>query len=245
MGRRDASTKRRLPKPWLPVGFLKLDEADWKRLEKAFGHIIPDEARAEFITATKRMLRRSEAEYHARPLSETIKHITRLKKAANNLLAAWTASGLPSSIDPFCERKLSIRNSPIATDDITFDEFHDHLMLFAGACTRAPARATSVADQGTTRQARDDWIRDLRDDICPRYGLPTGARKDSDKSSKSSPFVSFVWEWQKGIDPEYHRVAASKPALAKAINQVKRLRTHTRFGTKRARPKRKKSRNHR
>ena len=239
-----APAKRRLPKPWLPVGFLKLDEADWKRLEKAFGHIIPDEARAEFITATKRMLRRSEAEYHARPLSETIKHITRLKKAANNLLAAWTASGLPSTSIHFGEEAID-QELAVATDDITFDEFHDHLMLFVGACTRAPARATSVADQGSTRQARDDWIRDLRDDICPRYGLPTHARKDSDKSSKSSPFVSFVWEWQEGIDPEYHRVAASKQALAKAINQVKPLSTHTRFGTKRARPKKKKSRNHR
>ena len=232
---------RRLPKPWLPGGFLELDEVDWKRLEKALGRIIPNEARGEIITATKRMLRRSEAEYHARPLSETIKHITRLKKAANNLLAAWTASGLPSASIHFAEEAIN-QELADATDDITFDEFHDHLMLFAGACTRAPARATSTADQGTTRQARDDWIRDLRDDIFPRYGLPTGARKDSDKSNKPSPFVSFVWEF---FDPEPQRVAASEQALAKAINQVKRFRTHARFGTKRARPKSKKSRNHR
>jgi hypothetical protein len=236
--------KRRLPKPWLPVGFLKLEQADWKRLENAFGHIIPDKARGEIITATKRMLRRSEAEHHQRPLSETIEHITRLKKAANNLLAAWTASGLPSASIHFAEEAINQELSD-ATDDITFDEFHDHLMLFAGACTRASARATSIAVQGTTRQAWADWIRDLRDDICPRYELPTGARKDSDKSSKSSPFVSFVWEFQRGIDPEYQRTPASKQALAKAINQVKRFRTHTRFGTKRARPKSKKSRNHR
>ena len=234
-------SKLRLPKPWLPSGFLKPDDVDWERIENAFGQTIPHKARGEIITATKRMLRRREAEYHARPLSETIKHITRLKKAANNLLAAWTASGLPSASIHFAEEAINQELS-VATDDITFDEFHDHLMLFVGACTRAPARATSTADQGTTRQARDDWIRDLRDDIFPRYGLPTGARKDSDKSNKPSPFVSFVWEF---FDPEHQRVAASKPALAKAINQVKRFRTHTRFGTKRARPKKKKSRNHR
>jgi hypothetical protein len=76
----------RLPKPSLPAGYLKLD---WKKLEKAYGHKIPEKARDEIILTTTRMLQRSEAEYHARPLSESIEHIDRLKKAANNLLAAF------------------------------------------------------------------------------------------------------------------------------------------------------------
>jgi hypothetical protein len=273
------SAVRRLPEPVLPGGFFKLSEANWKKLEKEFVRKIPKKARGEIIMATTRMLQRSEAEYHARPVSESIKHITRLGKAANNLLAAWTVSGKPLTDSEF---SAAVRADPVrlaharvaranaiarararvsgsirfaeaaidqelsnVTDDITFDEFHDHLMLFVGACERAPAGVASMAIQAVHPQAFDDWIRDLRDDICPRYELPNTARKDTyrgdkSKTGKPSPFVSFVWEFLQMIDPEYRYVPLSPEALAKAINNVK-----PRFGTKRARPKKNKSRNRR
>jgi hypothetical protein len=234
-GRRvSKSAVRRLPKPWLPVGVLKVSVANWRKLEKAHGRKIPEEARGEIIAATRRMLRQSEAEYHARPSRESIRHITRLRKAANNLLAVWTLSGKQLTDSEF---SAAVRADPVRlaharvaranavarararvsgsirfaeeaidqelsemTDDITFDEFHDHLMLFSEACRRAPVRVTSMAVQGVHRQAFDDWIRDLRDDICPRYGLPNTARKDI--TTKPSPFASFVWEFLRMIDAE-------------------------------------------
>jgi hypothetical protein len=243
-GRRvSKSAVRRLPKPSLPVGVLKVSAADWRKLEneKAYGRKIPEEARGEIIAATRRMLRQSEAEHHARPSRESIKHIARLRKAANDLLAAWTASGLPLASIHFAEECINQELAEV-TDDVTFDEFHDHLMLFAGACGRAPARATSVAVEGTRSQAFDDWIRDLTV-ICERYEWPTGAAKD--RPLNPSPFVSFVWELLQGTDPEYRYDPLSPDALATAINEVTRPRTHTTFGRKRARPKKNTSRKRR
>jgi hypothetical protein len=226
------SAVRRLPKPSLPAGFLKLSEADWEKLEneKAYGHKIPEKARAEIIFATTRMLQGSEAEYHARPLSESIEHITRLGELAKELRAAWTASDLPSSSIRFAEAAID-NELAVMTDNVTFDEFHGHLMLFAEACRRALERATSVAVEGSARprsEAREVWIANMIA-ICAKYGLPTDARKDG--LDPPSPFVSLLWEIEQRTDSEYRRNAQSRTALAKEINEVKR-----RFGTKRARP---------
>jgi hypothetical protein len=212
-------------KPKSPFGFtrpfdFKISDADWEKLQTAYGRKIPDKERGEIITATKRMLSQSAAEHSLRPLSEGIKHITRLKKATNKLLAAFTASGLPSTSIHFAEAAIDQELSDV-TDDITFDEFHDHLMLFAGACTRAPARAALVAVH--TGEARNAWIKDLTD-ICHRNKWPTAARKDPDKNKtgRPSPFVSFVYELQQLI-PSEHRHGRSKQspdALAKEIKQA-------------------------
>lgn len=203
----------------LPSGF-KVSNADWEKLQAAYGREIPGKARGEIITATKRMLSRSIAEHSLRALSEGIKHITRLKKAANNLLAAFTASGLPSASIHLAEAAIDQELSDV-TDDTTFDEFHDDLMLFAGACTRAPAKAALIAVH--TGEARGAWIRDLTD-ICKENKWPTKARKDPDKNWKKtpSPFVSFVYELQQLIPDEHRhgRTKQSHDALAKEIKQA-------------------------
>jgi hypothetical protein len=208
-----------------------LSEADWEKLERAYDRKIPQRARDEIVLATTLMLQGSEAEYHARPASESIKHITRLGKLANALRAAWTASDLPSGSIRFAEEAINQELSEL-TDHITFDEFHDHLMAFVEACRRAPARVTSVAVEGSTRprrEAHEVWIANMLA-ICAGYGLPTAARRDG--LDPPSPFVSLLWELQQRTDPEYRRNAGSRAALAKDINEVKR-----RFGTKRARPR--------
>jgi hypothetical protein len=224
------SAVRRLPKPLLPAGFL-MSEADWERLDKAYRHKIPKRARRKIMLAMMRKLQGSTAEYHARPVSESIKHITRLGKLAKELLAAWTASDLPSGSIRFAEEAINQALADL-THDVTFDEFHDHLMAFVEACRRAPDRATSVAVEGSTRprsEAREVWIANMIE-ICEWYDLPTSARKDG--LGKPSAFVSLLWELQQMTDSEYRRNALSPDALAKAINEVKR-----RFGTKRARPR--------
>ena len=187
-------------KPKLPFRFarpfdFRISDTDWEKLQTAYGHKIPDEARGEIITATKRMLSRSAVEHSLRPVNESIEHITRLKKAANNLLAAFTASSCPQHPIHFAEAVIDQEASDV-TDDITFDEFHDHLMLFAGACTRAPAKAALMAVH--TGEARDAWIKDLTD-ICDRNKWPTKARKDpyTNKTGRPSRFVSFVHELQR------------------------------------------------
>jgi hypothetical protein len=245
-------------KPRSPFSFIlpsdfKLSEADWKKLETAYGRKIPEKARREITTATRHMLSRTAAERSARDASEAIQHIARLRKAANDLLAAWTASGLPASPLTDSEFPAAVRADPVAlaearvaranaiararacvsrsidaaeeainqalaemTDDVTFDEFHDHLMLFAGACGRALETAALIAVRGARRQAWDAWIRDLRKIWTQHRRRPT-ARQDDDADTKASPFVSFVWELQQLIPSEYRRGMSYKPTLAKEI----------------------------
>jgi hypothetical protein len=223
------SAARRLPKPLLPAGFL-MSEADWGKLEKAYRRKIPKRARRKIMLVTMRMLQGSKAEYHARPVSESIKHITRLGKLAKELLSAWTASDLPLGSIRLAEEAIN-QGLYGLTNDVTFDEFHDHLMSFVEACRRAPDIASSVAVEGSTRprsEAREVWIANMIA-VCARYGLPTDARKDG--LDPPSPFVLLLWEIDQKTSSEYRRNAQSRAALAKEINEVKRRR----FGTNRAR----------
>ena len=246
--------KRRKSEP--RIGFIQVpnfsvSKADWEKLQSAYRRDVPEQARSEIYAATKHMLWRKDVE-HSRPLSESIKYIARLKKPANSLRAAWTTPGLSSETISFAEgiidhelrlyRRASRRRLLPSRDRyLTFEEFHDYLMAFAGACERAPGTATSMTVEGT-RQAEDDWITDLTT-ICRGHSLPTGAAKD--RPDNPSPFVSLVWELQKLIPSEYRLTEQSYDALAKRINKVDRFRIHTRFGTKRTPPKKNKSRQRR
>jgi hypothetical protein len=66
------------------------------------------------------------------------------------------------------------------------------------------------------------WVRDLSD-IAIRYGLPTGARKDTDKvkNGKVSAFVRFVGALQNYI-PEHRRHIQSLNALAVGISKARK-----------------------
>jgi hypothetical protein len=228
----------------LPSDF-KVSDADWEKLQTAYGCVIPEEARWKIIAATRLMLSRAAAEHSARPLSESIEHIERLKEAANDLLTAFTAWGaaepepkrkkkrgaeeqqeaeqeLEAKQTPKLERAASIHLAEEAIEHellpLTFDGFHDDLMHFVGACKRAPATLRSIAVPGPRRQAWDAWIRDLKDE-CDRCGLPTGVRKDDEARTNPSPFVFFVWEFQQLISPGYRR-GSTEQALAQDIDRV-------------------------
>jgi hypothetical protein len=216
----------------LRIGFtdlsnFSLSKDDWKKLEKAYGRDIPERARDEIYTATKRMLWRSDAE-HSRRLSESIEYMARCKKKANDLLEVLTAKG------PLGYAKDCIQQEFYP---LRLDKLHTYLMFLVGACQRAPTIATSLAIEVTTYQASDAWIWDLIT-ICDRYKWPTGAAKD--RPDNPSPFVALVWELQQLIPREYRRSKQSKRALAKTIGEVKR-----RFGPKRAQPKKNKARHRR
>src|SRR3954462_10268202 len=144
-------------KPMIPFGFslpsdFKISDANWNRLEKAYGHPIPAEARVEITAATRRMISRSATEHSRRPMSEALRHMIRLEKATNKLLAAWTASDLPSDSINFAQEVIEQELSPITLDDL-----HSYLMHFPVACTRASAKAASVAVY--IGEAQDIWIR--------------------------------------------------------------------------------------
>jgi len=218
----------------LPSDF-KVSVADWEKLQTAYGCVIAEDARPKIIAATRLMLSRAAAEHSARPLSESIDHIERLKEAANDLLTAFTAWGAAepepkpkrkkkhdAEQPPKLERAASIHLAEEAIEHellpLPFDKFHDDLMHFVGACKRAPATLRSIAVPGPRRQAWDAWIRDLRDE-CDRCGMPIGVRKDDEARTNPSLFVSFVWEFQQLIPPGYRR-GSTKQALTQDIDRA-------------------------
>jgi len=140
-----------------------VSKANWKKLEKAYGRDIPEQARGKIYTATETMLRGADEEHSGR-LSEIIKRITEFKRAASILLALFTAPGDQRSIH-FAAECIEVGLTELS--NTTFDEYHDYTMAFAGACKRAPDIATSMSVEGT-RQAWEIWIKDLTV-ICARY----------------------------------------------------------------------------
>ena len=65
------------------------------------------------------------------------------------------------------------------------------------------------------------WIRDLSK-IMKDNSLSASVRKDSDKSTKLSPFLVFIRELQKCLPEECNFPAHSDRALAEAIVRARR-----------------------
>jgi hypothetical protein len=240
----------------LPVGFSRLADfrisaADREKIQKAFGPLIPDDVWHEIETETRRMLWLAEAEHSARPMSESLEHIDRLRTAAKHLLAAFTT---PSAytMAKVIEEDGTIRRVPVPETSasnfamelidnelsqiagFTSDEFHDYLGSFVVACDRAPSRSASMAVKGTDHPAWDNWIEAMKG-ICARNRWPTGAGKDTDKQKRVPPFLVLVRELHRLFPHKYRRGGLSAGAIAKHVHKVDRFRSHTRSGTQKPR----------
>jgi hypothetical protein len=198
-------------KPTLPIGRIPLlksgvprlskfnvSKVRWEKLETALDRAIPEEARREINTAIKRFLLLAYAEHSRSPLSESIERIKLWKRAAEDFLAALTASGDAALIfyaQYFVQQEFS---------DLTLDELHDTVMAYRGACVRTMTEAASMAVPGPHRHAWDTLIKDLRK-IFGRHGWRPTARKDwvLNTASKPSRLVSFVDELQQLIPRNY------------------------------------------
>ena len=212
----------------LPFGFTSLPDFKvsgpaWEKLEIAYRHAVPQQARAEIIAATTRMVCLTQAALSARPLSETTKRIDQFEKAAANLLSVFTAPG-PSASIHFAATIIEQELKELLGDshDHTFDDFHDRVLAFAVACGHGKILAALLAAEGTD-QAFGPWIRDLTH-ICKRHQLPTGARRDTDKNKTGtpSPFVALVAGLQKLLPEKYQHGRQSDAALAKVIKIARR-----------------------
>src|SRR5271170_6598892 len=59
-----------------------ISNEDWQRIESAYGHAVPPDAREQIHGVMFQFLQFDEAEQRARPVSETQKRVERIKKAA-------------------------------------------------------------------------------------------------------------------------------------------------------------------
>lgn len=219
-------------KPKLPLAsagrayHLELTRADWKRLEKAYGHPLPDALRAGILESTDRFLSSAKFEQTAPNIAEAKEYISAVKKGTGELRKALLGRpGLANFKAKQLLRELTDLPSDDDADGVTYLASRT-LPDLARACDAAMAE---LSDFGVgsfrTGVAWEVWIRELAK-LLSGQGLPVGARKDvSGGSAKtvrdSSPFVALVSGLQQLIPSEIRRGSHSLDALSGMVTRAR------------------------
>ena len=222
---------------------LTISEADWQRIEGAYGEQLSGSVRAAVVKATQQFVYWESFERAAEPVAKTQKLIEAYKKSASDFQRAMQAGG--SSDARTLARHLVMKNfqDPRLSDKAGssyvghFHSLSSILTSFQSACFHAlkelepppPSTRGLLGDLGALPSFKEGeewalWIRRLTD-IADGNSLPGGVRKDAgnkSKSDKQSPFTLFVWELQKCLPKGCNYPTQSKSALAKAIGKARR-----------------------
>ncbi|MHC2582660.1 hypothetical protein ACVI1J_005165 [Bradyrhizobium diazoefficiens] len=198
-------------KATLPIGFTSLapfhipDEA-WENIEAACGFVIPADIRSFIAAKTQTMCWLSEAWQSALAVGDTVSQIAGVKRATVDWLER--IGGLPPAVGD-----MIIPVDDAEQADLVIKPF---MKLLAASCDERLAELASL-DAEDAVHPWDRWIAEISDRFR-QHGLPTGARKDVDKNKTGpSPFVIFILELQKLIEPQYRRHNQSPEALADGI----------------------------
>ena len=219
-------------KPKLPLASagrvpdLKISEGDWTRIEKGYGRWLPDQLRSTILEITEEFLSWAEFEHTAPPVAQVENRIAAIKDATRAFVEAilrrpQNVTGLADfkAKQMICEyAQLPFKDG---VDGLTRLAWETAVLKIPKACDAA---LTDLAEQ---RQAGgsfsggtawDCWVFKLTEAMTVQ-GLPTAARKDTDKrkSGGPSPFVAFVHELQQCIPDRFRRSTQSRNALAQAI----------------------------
>jgi hypothetical protein len=213
----------RAPRP------VSLTDADWERVEAAYGQPVPREIRAQIKKATNQFLQFAEAE-NTGSINDAIKRASRLQKCARSLIAAINERAVGDQVREYVEDELArsfatLNSDPrLAAPGEYARKIYAELCGFVNACDLALRRlhSTSKFNYWQDGWAWQVWIRQLTDMLL-KHGSPTAVRKDTDKekSDRASPFVSFVYALQTFIPKEHIRAQHSKGALAVAIHKAR------------------------
>ena len=229
--------------PNLPVASAEREkvtivDGDWRRIESAYGRKLSPEARRDIHERTQEFVDRAEFEQNAEPVSHALDRISAIIGAASSLRSALDGGNDDADIHARTLIKKHFRSVDrpgaaeicveIAVPRAAEGERDDPLRGISGdmrllilASQDAQEELNNTKDEGFKEgEAWDRWIGRLTS-IAKQHGLPCGARKDSDKQFRSSPFVELVWELQKFV-PKAHRRDHSKGALAVAIGAARK-----------------------
>ncbi len=221
---------------------LTISEADWQRIEGAYGEQLSGSVRAAVVKATQQFVYWENFERAAEPVTKTQKLIETYKKSASDFQRAMQAGG--SSNARILAGHLVTKNfhDPRLSDKAgssyvgRFHSLSGVLTSFQSACFQAlkelePPTSTRglLGDLGALPAFKEGeewalWTRRLTE-IANDNSLPGGVRKDAgnkSKSDKQSPFTLFVWELQKCLPKGCKYPTQSKSALAKAIGKARR-----------------------
>jgi hypothetical protein len=197
---------------------------------------LSETVRREVHEATFAFLMFVESEAAAKPLSIARKRIQSIRAATARLretiirnpkvaknLKVWR----PDDAEQYADHLVNdfFRPPSVASQD-KLHGFTVLTSLLITACDDAFDRLNDPNSRG--RRPGDSWRLWMAKlaKVLDAHGLPTAARKDTDKSKtgQPSPFVAFVRELQQCIPGRYRRSTHSEVALAKAITDALRGR---------------------
>jgi hypothetical protein len=218
---------------------LDLLTVDWAKIEVAYGHSIPEAARAEIIEITNKFLEFSAFAHTALSLTEALKRVDALKRCASDLLATVCNRSDPSvwAVDGIIDKHLRTLSAnewkglpqrvPGAglggVDDLAI--VADVASYLKAACAKTKQELEERASSGLSEDAHwMHWVRRVIE-IAEKHGLPHGVRKDRRKNRSSdphalwkpSPVVRLIKTLQNYMPAQYRKTARDD-ALSQAIN---------------------------
>lgn len=224
---------RKLPVPsarsveWHPVPL------NWSRIERAYGHLLSTEVRAEIDFASRLYLNGISGEATAVPVESFLKKLKRLEDIIVSIdedlwkdeIEEGEASEEADTDENDLEELLAI------VDDIPYPPLVVYLPLLKIRLAKVRTLIRPIVGELSDPEYKGfedspvwaTWIWGLTA-ILRGAGLPCGVRKDSDKhkdSNTQSPFLLLVAELQQQF-PKYARRYHSDDALAQKITRARR-----------------------
>lgn len=188
---------------------------DWPKIERAYGHKLPEPTRDEIVKLTTSFVLFAPFEMTAEPLKSARDIANTWKRAAANLRRAMHEHGSQTAVI-FAKHRVEMHFI-----DASFGTLSGVLTSFIVACDRATADMDDPALPGHRQgECWERWVCGLTQAL-DKDCLPTGARKDSADLGAESPFTNLVATLQKFVPAEFRRATASPTALAKAIQRAR------------------------
>jgi hypothetical protein len=205
---------------------LTISDRDWQRIESAYGQELLPEARRAIHEKTQEFVDRAEFEQNAEPVSDAHDRISTILGAASSLRSALDGGNHDADIHACTLIKKHLRKQGDAIKkrrwkkDDALRVISSDMRLLIFASQDALRELNTTKNEGFKKgEARKRWSNELTD-IVKAHHLRWRVRKDSDKQSRSSPFVELVWELQRLV-PKTHR-RHSRGALAGAVVEARK-----------------------
>jgi hypothetical protein len=208
--------------------------SDWSRIEAAYGHVLPDDARKLISLATLVFTLSLPVERWAPKvgsLDDVLAEIDHLIESADKLREKmfpphyWQLEYNYLEVPRRIETKMAIQLEAIEDKpDNDRDVFRISLtgLIESGSVVVDRARKHRVAQEGDSWDCWVVWL----GLIVKAFGLPDGIRKDvyrigrGKPSAEPSEFIAFLKALQGIACPDYHR-SGSDGGIAKAVQRAR------------------------
>jgi hypothetical protein len=218
---------QRTRKARFPVGGRKeiaFSEEQWELIEQAYGHQLLPDVRMHILLATEALSLVGNVEQHGPALEKMKTKTKKLRESARSLLteADWS----PPIVA--CESFTSLTDA-LATAVNEFPNDHLQFLIMVQCVTMACNQMLGEweSEEGWREgYIWDAWVQGIGE-LMEHHGLPSAARKDSDKRDpeRVSPFVSLIKELQKHVPAQLRRhdhPTVTPAALEQAIHRARR-----------------------